>query len=79
MVEVKELAKKILGFLHEEAERGGRLNVSMADIYGRFEKQASYEVVQQAVEYLTDRDLIAPSSYSLTAKGRREHMAGTKI
>ena len=73
MVEIKELAEKVLGFMHEEDASRGRLEVHMAALYKRFEKQASYEVVLQAIEFLADRDLIAPASYSLTAKGRREH------
>ena len=73
MVEIKELAEKVLEFLHEEDASRGRLEVHMAALYKRFEKQASYEVVLQAIEFLADRDLIAPTSYSLTAKGRREH------
>ncbi len=73
MVGIKELAEKILEFLHEEDESRGHLEIHMATLYKRFEKQASYEVVLQAIEFLVDRDLIAPTSYSLTAKGRREH------
>lgn len=73
MVEIRELAEKILEFLHGEDESRGHLEVHMADLYKKFEKQASYEVVLQAIEFLVDRDLIAPTSYSLTAKGRREH------
>ena len=72
MVEIKELAEKILEFLHEEDESRGHLEIHMAALYKRFEKQTSYEVVLQAIEFLVDRDLIAPASYSLTAKGRRE-------
>jgi transcriptional regulator NrdR family protein len=73
MVEIKELAEKVLEFLHEEDASRGRLEVHMAALYKKFEKQASYEVVLQAIEFLVDRDLIAPASYTLTAKGRREH------
>ena len=78
MVETKRLAENILGFLHEEFERRGHLNVPIAALYKRFENEASYDVVQQAVKFLVDRDLIAPFSYSLTAKGRREHSLGPK-
>lgn len=73
MVEVKVVAGKILAFLHEEEEKLGRPNISIAALYKTFEKEAPYEVVQQAIGYLVDRDFIAPFSYSLTAKGRREH------
>ena len=73
MVEVKELAGKILELLHEEEQRQGRTSVSIAALYKRFEKDASYDVVQQALRFLVDRDFVAPFSYSLTAKGRREH------
>jgi hypothetical protein len=73
MVEIKRLAENILEFMHDEAEKRGRLNVPIATVYKAFEKEARYDVVQQAIESLVNRDLIAPSSYSLTAKGRREH------
>lgn len=71
MVEVKRLAEKILDFFYEEAKRRGRLNIPIAVLYKTFEEQASYDVMQQAIKFLVDRDLIAPFSYSLTAKGRR--------
>lgn len=73
MVEIRKLAENILEFMHDEAEKRGRLNVPIATVYKTFEKEAPYEVVQQAIEFLVNRDLIAPSSYGLTAKGRREH------
>jgi hypothetical protein len=73
MVEVRKLAEQILEFLHQEEEKQGHLNVTLASLYKAFENQASYDVVQSAVRFLSDRDLIAPFSYSLTAKGRREH------
>lgn len=72
MVEIKKLAEEILGFFHE-ADKRGRLSVPMEALYNAFEKEASYHVLQRAIEFLVDRDLIAPFSYSLTAKGRREH------
>lgn len=78
MVEVKELAGKILDFLHVEGEKRGRLNVPIADLYKAFEKETHYDTVQQAIKFLVDRDLIAPFSYSLTAKGRRERSMGRK-
>jgi hypothetical protein len=73
MVEIKKLAEQILKFLHQEEEKQGHLNVTLASLYKAFENEASYDVVQSAVRFLSDRDLIAPFSYSLTAKGRREH------
>jgi len=73
MVEVKKLAEQILGFLHQEDEKQGHINVTLASLYKAFENEASYDVIQSAVRFLADRDLIAPFSYSLTAKGRREH------
>jgi hypothetical protein len=73
MVEVRTLAERILEFLHDEAEKRGRLDVPIATVYKIFEKEAPFGMVQQAIEFLVNRDLIAPSSYSLTAKGRREH------
>jgi hypothetical protein len=72
MVEVKKLAEKILDLLHEEDERRGHPSVPMAALYKAFEGEASYDAVHHALRYLADRDLIAPFSYSLTAKGRRE-------
>lgn len=69
---MKKLAEKILDFLHEEDERRGHSSVSMAAMYKAFETEASYDAVHQALRFLADRDLIAPFSYSLTAKGRRE-------
>jgi hypothetical protein len=72
MVEIKKLAEEILSFFHE-ADKRGRLSVPMASLYNAFETEASYHAVQRAIEFLVDRDLIAPFSYSLTAKGRREH------
>ena len=71
MVEVRILAQKILDLLHQQAENKGHLSVSITDLYKAFEKEASYDVVQQSIRFLADRDLIAPFSYSLTAKGRR--------
>lgn len=73
MVEVRTLAEKILAFLHEEEQKRSHLHITIAALYKAFEKEASYDVVQQAIAFLVDRDLIAPFSYSLTAKGRREH------
>ena len=72
MVEVRTLAEKILAFLHEEEKNRSHLHITIAAVYKAFEKEAPYEVVQQAIGFLVDRDLIASFSYSLTAKGRRE-------
>jgi hypothetical protein len=72
MVEIKRLAEEMLVFLHE-ADNRGRLNVTVASLYKAFEEKASYDIVQRAISFLVERDLIAPFSYSLTAKGRREH------
>ncbi len=79
MVEVKRLAEKILDFLHEEEEKRDRLNLPISVLYKTFEKEATYEAVQQAIAFLVDRDLIAPFSYSLTAKGRRERGLRLKV
>jgi hypothetical protein len=73
MVEVRKLAEELLDYFHKEDERRGRLNIHIATLYKAYEKEASYEVIQRAIGFLVDRDLIAPSSYALTAKGRREH------
>jgi len=72
MVEIKKLAEQILDFFHAEAEKRGRLNIPIATLYKAFENEGPYQV-QRAVEFLVNRDLIAPLSYSLTAKGRRDH------
>ena len=79
MVEIKVLAERILGYLHEEHDRRGRFSTTIATVYKTFEKEATYDAVQQAIKFLVDRDLIAPFSYSLTAKGRREHIMTRKI
>jgi hypothetical protein len=71
MVEVRELAQKILDLLRRQAEHREHLSVSITDLYKMFEKEASYDILQQSIRFLADRDLIAPFSYSLTAKGRR--------
>jgi uncharacterized membrane-anchored protein YjiN (DUF445 family) len=73
MVEIRRLAEELLDFLHKEDEKRGRSNIAIATLYKAFEKEAPYDAIQRAIRYLVDRDLIAPSSYSLTAKGRREH------
>jgi hypothetical protein len=78
MVEVRKLAGDILDFLREESDRRGRRDIPIATLYKTFERQATYAVVQQAVKFLVDRDLIAPYSYGLTAKGRRERLLETK-
>ncbi len=78
MVEVRKLAEQILAFLHEEYEKRGHLSIPLSALYKQFEKEAPYDLVQQAIKFLSDRDLIAPFSYSLTAKGRREHSLGPK-
>ena len=72
MVEISKLAGEILDFFHEAGEKRGRLNITFADLYRTFEKSASYDEVQRAIDFLVNRDLIAPFSYSLTAKGRRD-------
>jgi hypothetical protein len=78
MVEIKGLAEKILEFLHEEDKKRGHLHISVANLYKAFEKEAPYQMIQQAIRFLVDRDLIAPFSYSLTAKGRRGRGLKTK-
>jgi hypothetical protein len=78
MAEPKKVAENILAYLHDEYEKRGHLHIPLATLYKAFEKEASYEIVQQALGLLVDRDLIAPYSYSLTAKGRREHTLRAK-
>jgi len=73
MVEPKKVAENILAFLHDEFEKRGHLHIPITTLYKAFENEASYEIVQQALGLLVDKDLIAPYSFSLTAKGRREH------
>lgn len=72
MVEKKKLAEEILEFFHKEAEMRGELDVPISALYKKFGKEG-YHSVQRAIEFLVDRDLVAPSSYALTAKGRRDH------
>jgi hypothetical protein len=72
-VEKKKLAEEILEFFHKEAEMQGQLNVLISALYKKFGKETTYHSIQRAIEFLVDRDLIAPSSYALTAKGRRDH------
>ena len=71
MVDVSVLAQKILDFLHHHAVKRGHLSISISELYKEFEKEASIDAVQRSIRFLADRDLIAPFSYSLTAKGRR--------
>jgi Zn-dependent M32 family carboxypeptidase len=73
MVEKKKFVEEILEFFHKEAEMRGQLDVPISVLYKKFEKEVTYHNVQRAIEFLVDRDLIAPSSYALTAKGRRDH------
>ncbi len=73
MVDVEMLAERILAHLHEEEQRRSHLHITIAALYKAFEKEASYDEVQRAIGFLVDRDFIAPFSYSLTAKGRRDH------
>lgn len=79
MVDLRRLSEQILDFFHKEDERRGRLNIHIATLYKAFEKEAPYEVIQRAIAFLVDRDLIAPSSYGLTAKGRRVHGLRRKV
>jgi hypothetical protein len=72
MVDVRTLAEKILAHLHEDEQKRSHLHITIAAFYKAFEKEASYDEVQRAIGFLVDRDLIAPFSYSLTAKGRRD-------
>jgi hypothetical protein len=72
MVEPHALAAKILEFLHDEDKKRGHSHIPVATLYKTFASEASYEVIQQAIGFLVDRDFIAAFSYSLTAKGRRE-------
>ena len=77
-MEIRTLAEKILELLHEQELKRGQVSVPVATLYKTFEKEVSYDSVQQAIKYLVERDLIAPFGYSLTAKGRREHGLRTK-
>lgn len=70
MSEVRDLAATILELLHKR----GLHEVSIASLYKSLEKKAGFDLVQGAIKFLVDRDLVAPSSYTLTAKGRREHL-----
>ncbi len=78
MVEIRKLAEKILDFLCDEEEKRGHLSIPLTTLYKTFEKEASFEDIQRSIEFLADRDFIAPFSYSLTAKGRRERSLRSK-
>ena len=70
MLTVSELAERILTAFRDAAKNKGVGEVSATSLYDTFSKDASHDLIQQAIKYLLDRDFIATHSYSLTAKGR---------
>jgi len=71
---VKELAGKILTMFREAADKRETAEISTAALYKAFLSEASHDMVQRGIQYLLDRDFIAPHSYSLTAKGRMKEI-----
>ncbi len=65
---VPEIAEKILTVFREKTKSKGSAEVSATELYHMFQG-VSHDMIQAAVRYLSDRDFIAPHSYSLTAKG----------
>jgi hypothetical protein len=74
LTSVKELAGKILESFRQAARNSEQADIPVASIFGTFLKESPHDMVQGAIEYLADRDFIAPFSYSLTAKGRKESL-----
>jgi hypothetical protein len=71
---VKELAGKILAMFREAADKSETVEISTAAVYKTFLNEAPHDMVQRSIQYLLDRDFIAPHSYSLTAKGRMKEI-----
>jgi len=71
---VKELAGKVLIMFREAAQKKETADITTAAVYKAFLNEAPHDMVQQAIQYLSDRDYIAPHSYSLTAKGRMKEI-----
>jgi hypothetical protein len=70
LLTVSELAERILTTFRKAAESKGVGEITATSLYNTFNKEASHDMIQQAIRYLLDRDFIAAHSYSLTAKGR---------
>jgi hypothetical protein len=66
---VPELAEKILALFRERTRSKGSGEISATELYRAFEGVCSHDMIQAAIRYLSDRDFIAPHTYSLTAKG----------
>jgi hypothetical protein len=69
LVTVPELAGKILTLFREKTESKGSGEISATELYRSLEGVCSHDMIQAAIRYLSDRDFIAPHTYSLTAKG----------
>ena len=54
----------------EAADKKETADITTAVVYKAFLNEAPHDMIQRAIQYLLDRDYIAPHSYSLTAKGR---------
>jgi hypothetical protein len=70
LVTVSELAERILTSFRNAASTKGVGEISVTSLYSTFGREASHDMIQQAIRYLLDRDFIVAHSYSLTAKGR---------
>ena len=75
LVTVPELAGKILTLFREKTRSKGSGEISATDLYRSFEGVCSHDMIQAAIRYLSDRDFIAPHTYSLTAKGMVKQIA----
>lgn len=69
LITVPELAGKILMLFREKTKSKGSGDISATELYRSFEGVCSHDTIQAAIRYLSDRDFIAPHTYSLTAKG----------
>ncbi|HUK49602.1 MAG TPA: hypothetical protein VLV18_01100 [Terriglobales bacterium] len=74
MSSVKELAGRVLNMFRDAAEKKETADLTTAAVYKAFLSEAPHDMVQRAIQYLLDRDYIAPHSYSLTAKGRMKEI-----
>jgi hypothetical protein len=75
---VKELAGKVLIMFREGADKKETADITTATVYKAFLNEAPHDMIQRAIQYLLDRDYIAPHSYSLTAKGRMKEIENKK-
>jgi len=78
LVTVPELAEKMLVLFREKTRSKGKGEMSATELYAAFEGVCSHDMVQAAIRYLSDRDFIAPHTYSLTAKGVVKRVDGER-